>query len=42
MSIIAAMCEYMYYDIQRKQRAKKLAEPEPEPKTEEKPIVVKA
>ncbi len=37
------MCDYLYYDMPRKHKAKKLAEPEPElEKKEEKPIVVKA
>ena len=43
MSIIIAMCDYMYYEVPRKHKVRKVAEPEPElEKAEEKPIVIKA
>jgi hypothetical protein len=42
LSITAAMCDYMYHDLPRKHKAKKLVESEPElEKIEEKPLVIK-
>ena len=39
------MCDYMHYEEFRRQRAKKIAEPEPEPeleRVEEQPVSIKA
>lgn len=35
------MCDYMYYEVPRKHKVRKVAEPELE-KAEERPIIVKA